>query len=107
MPLMISRIGPSAGLPVAPGLGKCGAITRVGHRSVWYRATMRLCCRRIAVVHLAKPSWVKNPLESRRAPVTQPFFKNCLLQDLGIEIGHRRLASPDRLRPICGDVPRE
>jgi class 3 adenylate cyclase/predicted ATPase len=64
MPLTISRIGHSRGLPVALGFGKYGAITRhsASVRSVWYRVTMRLCCRRVAGVHMANPSWFKKPL---------------------------------------------
>src|ERR1035438_7109698 len=64
MPLMISRIGHSRGRPVAQGFGKYGAITRhsASVRSVWYRVTMRLCCRRVAGVHMANPSWFKKPL---------------------------------------------
>jgi hypothetical protein len=64
MPLMISRIGHSRGRPVAQGFGKCGAITRhsASVRSVWYRLTVRLCCRRVAGVHMANPSWFKKPV---------------------------------------------
>src|SRR5258706_15547340 len=63
MPLMISRIGHSRGLPVALGFGKCGAMTRhsASVRSVWYRVTMRLCCRRVVSVHMANPRLVQEP----------------------------------------------
>jgi hypothetical protein len=62
-PPAISRIGHSRDLPVAPGFGKCGAITRhsASVRSVWYRVTMRLCCRRVVGVLMANPSWFKKP----------------------------------------------
>src|SRR5476649_2374809 len=77
MPFKISRIGHLRGRPVAQGFGKCGEITRhsASVKSVWYRLTGRLCCRRVAGVHMANPSWFKNPLESRRAPMRQSFQK--------------------------------
>jgi hypothetical protein len=61
MPLTISRIGRSRGRPVAQGFGKCGAITRpsAAVRSVWYRVTVRLCCRRVVGVHMANPKSVQ------------------------------------------------
>ena len=65
--LLAERIGHSRGRPVAQGFGRCGAITRhsASVRSVWYRVTVRLCCRRVVGVHMANP-WFKKPLELRR-----------------------------------------
>src|SRR5712671_7286130 len=85
MPLMISRIGHSRGLPVALGFGKCGAITRhsASVRSVWYRVTMRLCCRRIVGVHMANPRLVQEPLGITAGAMTQPFSKTASNKGLG------------------------
>src|SRR5258707_5452520 len=105
MPLMISRIGHSRGLPVALGFGKCGAITRhsASVRSVWYRVTMRLCCRRVAGVHMANPSWFKKPIGiTAGASDTTLFQKMPLTKAQGIEIGHRQFASLDPLFAVCG-----
>jgi hypothetical protein len=79
MPFKISRIGHSRGRPVAQGFGKWGAITHhsASVRSVWYRVTMRLCCRRVAGVHMANPSWFKKPLGITAGASDTTLFKNC------------------------------
>src|SRR2546423_14545909 len=109
MPLMISRIGHSRGLPVALGFGKCGAITRhsASVRSVWYRVTMRLCCRRVVGVHMANPRLVQEPLGIMAGTMSQPFSEMPLTTAQGTELGHRRLAPQDRSGAVRADVSRE
>jgi hypothetical protein len=67
------------GRPVAQGFGKCGAITRhsASVRSVWYRATVRLCCRRVVDIHMANPKSVEEPLGIMAGANDATFFKNC------------------------------
>src|SRR5882757_8780350 len=91
MPLTISRVGHSRGLPVALGFGKCGAITRhsASVRSVWYRVTMRLCCRRVVGVHTANPRLVQEPLGVTAGAMTQPFSKTASNKGLGACLNSR------------------
>ena len=76
--LTISRIGHSRRRPIAKVFGKCGAITChcASVRLLWYSVTGRLFCCRVVGVHMAKSKiGSRNLLESRRAPMTQPFSK--------------------------------
>jgi hypothetical protein len=67
-------------------------------RSVWYRVTMRLCCRRVVGVHMANPSWFKKPFGITAAADESIFQKLPLTRAEGTELGHRRLAPRDRSR---------
>src|ERR1700676_1952443 len=108
MPFKISRIGHSRGRPVAQGIGKCGEITRhsASVRSVWYRLTGRLCCRRVAGVHMANPSWFKKPLGITATADASIFSETPLTRAERTELGHRRLAPQDRSGAVHADVSR-
>src|ERR1700758_2394024 len=105
MPLTISRIGHSRGRPIAQGLGKCGAITRhsASVRSVWYRATMRLCCCRVVGVHMANPRLIGETPWNHGGRHDSTVFRNCGRQEpialnLDVDGGSAGSVSPNMPR---------
>src|SRR5215204_2301827 len=76
MALMISRSGHLRGRPVRLEGGISGATTShsASVTSVWYRRSSRLCCLRVAGVHIkVSPIRHRQPVGSTTAPPAQPF----------------------------------
>ena len=98
----------SRGRPVVQGFGKCGAITRhsASVRSVWYRVTVRLYCRRVVGVHMAKiQGWFEKPLGIMVGAMTRPL-KSCRdidawLRGIGLAQYAERCSAPTTSTSSC------